>query len=158
MTEGLQIGGLILLAAALIGLVIWIVRRLHSTPEERERKRRLMIHRTGRLGDAEITEVGEDALFYRYLVRGVQYETSQDIGALRDRLPVNLEHLIGPAGLKYAVNNPANSILVCEEWNGCRATSVGRPASGGGTVNPSDGNPSLDANAVGHQPKDTALT
>ena len=147
MNEGLEIGGLIALATALVAIAIWIVRRVQGTPEQRERKRRLTIHATGRLGDAEITEVGEDALFYSYMVRGVQYTTSQDVSALRDRLPANLEHLIGPAGLKYSVNNPANSILVCEEWNGCRATSVRAPAAD-----------LLDANAVGHQPKDTALT
>ena len=100
-----------------------------------------------RLIDAEITEVGEDALFYSYVVRGVQYTTSQDVSALRDRLPANLARLIGPAGLKYKVNNPANSILVCEEWNGCRATSAGPPAPD-----------LLDANAVRHQREDTALT
>src|SRR5258708_288177 len=103
MSERLQLSALVLLALALISLAIWIMRRVQGTPEQRERKRLQMIHMTGRLGDAEITEVGEDVLFYTYFVRGVQYTTSQDVGALRARLPANLEHLIGPAGLKYAV-------------------------------------------------------
>ena len=157
MNEGFEIGGLLLLAAALIALIVWLVRRAQGTPEQRERRRRLLIHSTGRLGDAEITEVGENTLFYSYLVGGVQYTTSQDVGALRDRLPANLEHLIGPAGLKYSVNNPANSILVCEEWNGCRTTSIQTPS----IQTPSIQTPApdlLDANAVRHQPKDTALT
>src|SRR5258708_7637540 len=154
MIEGLEIGALILVAVALIALAVWIVQRVNGTPEQRERKRRLMIHTTGRLGDAEITEVGDDTLFYSYLVRGVQYTTSQDVGALRNRLPKNLEHLIGPAALKYTVNNPENSILVCEEWNGCRMKPARGAASAEGLLNKE----LLNADAVGHQPKDTALT
>jgi hypothetical protein len=153
MNEGIQIGALILVAVALIALAMWIVRRVHGTPEQRERKRRLMVNTTGRLGDAEITEVAENTLFYSYLARGVQYATSQDVTALRDRLPENIERLIGPAALKYTVNNPANSILVCEEWNGCRRTS-GTPSASP----PASASPLLDADAVRHQPKDTALT
>ena len=120
MSEGLQLTGLALLAIGLIALAVVIVRQVRGTPESREKKRRLMLHRTGRLGDAEITEVSENTLFYSYLARGVQYATAQDVSALRDQLPENLELVIGPAGLKYSVNNPANSIVVCEEWNGCR--------------------------------------
>lgn len=103
-----------------MALAVVIVRQVRGTAESREKQRRLLLHRTGRLGDAEITEVSEDTLFYSYLARGVQYETSQDISAVRDQLPENLELLIGPAALKYSVNNPANSIVVCEEWSGCR--------------------------------------
>lgn len=144
MNEGLELGALALLAVALIALAIYIVRRVRGTPESRERKRRLHIHHNGRLGDAEITEVNENTLFYSYTARGVQYATSQDISAIRDQLPENLETLIGTAGLKYLVNNPANSILVCEEWNGCRRKAGAAAAS-------------LDANAVGHQAQDSAF-
>ena len=55
-----------------------------------------------------------------------------------------MAQLIGTAGLKYLVNNPANSILVCEEWNGCRRKAGAAAAS-------------LDANAVGHQAQDSAF-
>ena len=68
-----------------------------------------------------ITEASADALYYSYCIRGVQYTASQDITALRERLPAEPERLIGVASLKYASNNPANSILVCEEWSGIRA-------------------------------------
>jgi hypothetical protein len=30
--------------------------------------------------------------------------------------------LIGPASLKYAPRNPANSILICERWSGLRVS------------------------------------
>jgi len=59
-------------------------------------------------------------LYYSYCIRGVQYEASQDITTLRDYLPSEPERLIGVATLKYATNNPANSILICEEWSGVR--------------------------------------
>ncbi len=121
MSAGAQVavisGVLVVLAVA----AILVARRIRGTPEKRERKRRLLVHRQGRLGDAVITESSEDALYYSYSVRGVQYAASQDISTLRDHLPAEPERLIGPASLKYATNNPANSILLCEEWSGLRA-------------------------------------
>lgn len=108
------------LAIALLAIAVAVVLRVHSTPERREQKRRLHIHRRGRLGDAMITEATEETLYYTYSIHGVQYTASQDIASLRGRLPAAAERLIGPASLKYIPNNPANSILICEEWNGLR--------------------------------------
>jgi hypothetical protein len=138
MSAGVQIGALCALAAALAALAIWFCLRLRSTPEKREQRRRIAVNTTGRLGDALVTEVSEDTLFYNYSLHGVQYAASQDISALRDRLPAGLERLIGPARMKYSPRNPANSILICEDWSGLRA-------------------PSLHANTVGHQPQDAPL-
>jgi hypothetical protein len=123
MTWHAQIGVICLLASAGIFAVWWIILRMRGDPEKKERERRLRVHRDGRLGDALITEATEDALYYTYSVRGVQYTASQEIAALRDRLPAEPERLIGVATLKYASNNPANSILICEEWSGLRAPS-----------------------------------
>ena len=107
-----------------IGFGVRLARRLMQTnPEKRERKRRLELHQHGRLGDALITEATEAMLYYSYTVRGVQYEASQDVSTLRDLLPPEPERLIGPASLKYSSRNPANSILICEEWSGLRAPS-----------------------------------
>jgi len=99
------------------------LRLMQANPEKRERKRRLELHRHGRLGDALITEATESMLYYSYSVRGVQYEASQDINGLRHLLPTEPERLIGPASLKYSSKNPGNSILICEEWSGLRAPS-----------------------------------
>ncbi len=123
MTLGAKIGFACALAAALAALAIWIARRMRATPEKRERLRRLSIHTTGRLGDAFLTEVRENLLHYTYKVRGVQYEASQDISALRDRLPADPDRMIGMVGMKYLSKNPANSILICEEWSGLREPS-----------------------------------
>jgi hypothetical protein len=119
-TQQLQMAALALAAAGLIALAVWIVVRRNSTPEKRERRRRLHIHATGRLGDALVTETDENLLYFSYSIRGVQYTASQDVSALRDRLPEDLSRLIGPSSMKYVSNNPANSILLCEEWSGLR--------------------------------------
>ena len=118
-----QLVALGVFAAAGIGAGWWMVSRMRGDPEKRERERRLRVHRDGRLGDAMITEATEDALYYTYSVRGVQYTASQEITALRDRLPAEPDRLIGLASLKYSPNNPANSILICEEWSGLRVPS-----------------------------------
>ena len=99
------------------------LRMMQANPEKRERKRRLFLHRHGRLGDALILEASDTLLYYSYSVRGVQYQASQDIGGLRHLLPIEPERLIGAASLKYSSKNPANSMLICEEWSGLRVPS-----------------------------------
>src|SRR5271154_631682 len=117
MTEGVQVAALCGIAVALVALAVWIAMRVHGTPEKRERKRRLNVHRLGRLGDAMVTEASDEVIYYSYSIRGVQYTASQDVSALREKLPAEPDRLIGIASLKYAPNNPANSILICEEWS-----------------------------------------
>jgi hypothetical protein len=124
LSDGAQIAALGALAAVLVALAVWVVLRVRGNPERRERKRRLWVHHRGRLGDAIITEANESIIYYSYSVRGVQYTASQDVGSLRDHLPSDPERLIGIASLKYATNNPANSILICEEWSGLRSPVV----------------------------------
>ena len=120
MTPTAEVAALGGLAAALIALAIFIALRVHGTPEKRERKRRLSVNKLGRLGDAMITEASDEVIYYSYSIRGVQYTASQDVTALRERLPADPDKLIGIASLKYSPNNPANSILICEEWSGLR--------------------------------------
>src|ERR1700687_1680157 len=115
-----KVGFACAVAAALAALAIWIARRMRSTPEKRERLRRLTLHTTGRLGDAFLTEVRENLLHYTYKVRGVQYEASQDVSAVRPPAPADPDRMIGMVGMKYLPKNPANSILICEEWSGLR--------------------------------------
>ena len=143
MTLGAKIGLACALAATLAALAIRIARRVRATPEKRERLRRLSIHTTGRLGDAFLTAVDENLLHYTYKVRGVQYEASQDVSSLRDHLPADPDRMIGMVGMKYLSKNPANSILLCEEWSGLREPF--RRVDPASVV-------SADSNAVGHQP------
>ena len=124
MSPGIKLILLGAVGAGTVGFGVRLALRLmQSNPEKRERKRRLELHRHGRLGDALITEATEAMLYYSYSVRGVQYEASQDLNGLRHLLPAEPERLIGPASLKYSSKNPANSILICEEWSGLRAPS-----------------------------------
>ena len=120
MTADLQIAALAALALILIAIGLWIVFRHKNTPEKRERRRRILLSRTGRLGDGFITETSDDAIFYSYSVGGVSYTASQEIGTLHAFLPPGHDRLIGHTFIKYAPRNPANSILLCEEWSGIR--------------------------------------
>jgi hypothetical protein len=121
MQAGLELAALGGLSIALIVLALWIVLQVRErNPERREFKRRLFVNQRGRLGDALITDATDSVIYYAYSVHGVQYAASQDITTLRDQLPGEPERLIGVANMKYAVRNPANSILICEEWSGVR--------------------------------------
>lgn len=111
------VGALVLLALGVYFFVRW-----KRQPKDKEKRRRLTVNQQGRIGDATITDVQGDTLFYSYSVRGVSYTASQDVAALRDQMPANPERLIGQAAsLKYSSQNPANSILLCEEWSGLRS-------------------------------------
>ena len=129
--------GVALLCGAAVLLVSgqawWILRSLRRSPDK-ERKRRENVNRFGRMGDAVITDVRDDSLYYTYEVRGVGYTASQDISGLREYLPAALERLIGHAGIKYDQRNPANSIMVREEWSGVRVTPGALPSEQAGSL------------------------
>jgi hypothetical protein len=112
---------------AVLGALIYILRRLRRNPKDKEKRRRLQVNQGGRLGDATITEVHESTIFYEYSVRGVLYTASQDVAQLREQIPTDVERLIGPVSLKYSPQNPANSIILCEDWSGLRGIA---PAKG----------------------------
>jgi hypothetical protein len=113
-----MVGGVSL---ALVAVAIYIVVRIRRTPKDKEQRRRLEVNSNGRLGDATILEISDDAIFYEYSVRGITYTASQDISKLRELIPCDPQRLVGrPASLKYSSQNPANSILLCEEWSGLR--------------------------------------
>jgi hypothetical protein len=119
--ESTSVIALVVAALVLIALGFLILMGIRRKPKDKEMRRRLVVNLHGRLGDATITEVQDNTLFYSYSVRGVTYTASQDISQLRAQIPNDLEKLIGPASLKYSPRNPANSIIVCEEWSGLRA-------------------------------------
>jgi hypothetical protein len=148
------ITGLACLAGGGALLAMWRAVRSRLSPERREQRRRFDINLNGRLGDALLTECHENTLYYTYEVRGVHYAASQDISALRDQLPDTPERLGGMVNMKYAAQNPANSILVCEEWSGLRAAP--RPADA--SAPSANGTALANSNGIGHQPQDSTLT
>jgi hypothetical protein len=122
-TGAIEVGLLSLLAIALMALGAWVFLSSRQTAAQREKRRRLAIHRAGRMGDATIVDVRDCILFYSYELHGVTYTTSQDVSDFKQQLPQETSHLIGPVGIKYAPRNPANSIIFCEHWNGLRPTT-----------------------------------
>lgn len=108
---------------------IFVVLRIRRKPKDKEKLRRMEVNTSGRLGDATITDITEDAIIYEYSVGGLTYTASQDISQLRELIPADSHRLIGrPASLKYTSQNPANSILLCEEWSGLRAGPANQPS------------------------------
>jgi len=55
---------------------------------------------------------------YSYSIRGVTYETAQDVTGLEER--ACLEKIVAgqPASVKYDPANPSNSILIADDWSG----------------------------------------
>jgi hypothetical protein len=110
------IGGFLLMAGG--ALLSWYRKR--PTPEELERRRRNSIAGIGKMGDGNITEVQDGMISYSYLVRGIEYFTTQDVSSLALQLPADGWSMIGPVSVKYDPRNPANSIVISEQWNGLR--------------------------------------
>jgi len=106
------------LLVAVVGIYSWYKKRL--SPEELERRRRQSIAAIGKMGDGNITEVQDGSIFYTYLVRGIEYAASQDVSALAIQLPADHWAMVGPVSVKYDPRNPANSIVISEQWNGLR--------------------------------------
>lgn len=117
---GIGIAALVLVAG--LALLAQRIFRKKPSPEELERRRRLGIHQEGKLGDAEIIDVDPAVplITYSYSVAGVGYTVAQELGALREMLPDDLMSMMGPVSIKFKPQNPANSIVLCEEWNGLR--------------------------------------
>lgn len=121
---------LVLPAAAIAGGLVLAFRKRRD-PQERERLRRLAVNERGRLADGYIVEATRTSVFYKYSVRGVEYTASQDVSTLSELIPGETERLIGPVTLKYLTANPANSIIVCENWTGLRSGPTGENAEEG---------------------------
>ena len=121
-TVTLALAGVLIVLVALIGYRTWVQSRI--TPDERERMRRARLVASGKMGDATLVEIRDELLFYSYDVRGVEYTASQDVSKLKQYLPADLSAL-GPVYVKYDARNPANSIVLAEQWSGVRASKAG---------------------------------
>jgi len=119
-----ELSFLALLAILLIVAGVLLFLSSRQTAAQREKRRRLALNKTGRMGDAMIIDVRDCVLYYSYEIRGVEYATAQDASDFRELLPRETSALIGPVGMKFAPKNPANSIVICEEWSGLRPAAL----------------------------------
>ena len=119
-----MIGMAVLAAAILLAAVAFAIRthRNRPTSAELERRRRVQIYRDGKMGDGEIVDVQTESssIVYSYSVAGVIYTASQDLTALQSSLPSDMMAMVGPVSVKFDPRNPANSIVICEDWSGLR--------------------------------------
>jgi hypothetical protein len=124
--EALWIGIVVFIVVLVAGLLLWRVLRRKSDPAELERLRRASIYRDGKMGDGEIMDVdavssdGAILIVYAYSVAGVVYTASQEVMVLRSLLPPDLMTMVGPISIRFDPRNPANSIVLCEDWSGLR--------------------------------------
>jgi len=119
LAEEITIALAIVLVILLATLGYRAYQRSKITPEERERRRRSWLVATGKMGDAVLVEIRDTLVFYTYGVRGVEYTASQDVAMLSGKVPPDLS-ANGAVSVKYDPRNPANSIVVAEEWSGLR--------------------------------------
>jgi hypothetical protein len=111
--------------SALIGLLAYRLLRRELSPEEIETARRSYLTANGHIVDGSLIDatpnlVHPQTLFYSYRVGGVEYECTQDISTLTDRvrLDPSMSELDLPIQVRYNGANPGDSIVVAETWNG----------------------------------------
>jgi len=111
-------GGVCLVALGTIGFMM--ARR--PSAKQREERRRRRLASIGRIVDGSLIgaeppeEATPRAIIYRYRIAGVTYECSQDVSSLSSMVE-NLR-LDYPVQVRYSRENPADSIVVSETWNG----------------------------------------
>lgn len=75
-----------------------------------------------------IDVLDNESIVHEYDVGGVCYTATRDLSSLNAQVPAERWRLIGPAPIKYANRNPANSIVLCETWSGiARTEGVAQP-------------------------------
>jgi len=122
--ETVTVALIVLLALVVAAMAFRAWRLSRISPEERERQRRAALVSRGKMGDATVVEFRGDHLFYSYAVRGVAYTASQDVSALKPYLPADLSALMAHILVKYDPRNPANSIVLAEDWSGLRVNQA----------------------------------
>lgn len=118
------IGGI---SIALAGYAL--LRRKPKTAADLERERRDLLGNIGRITDGTVIDVQElsdnperpaTMLIFRYDVAGVSYEASQDVTYLRQWINLHSCRLGVPTSVRYDPQNPGNSMVISEKWNGLR--------------------------------------
>ena len=106
-----------------------LLRRKPKTAADIERERRELLGNIGRITDGTVIDVQElidnperpaTMLIFRYDVAGVSYEASQDVTYLRQWINLQSCRLGVPTSVRYDPQNPGNSMVISERWNGLR--------------------------------------
>jgi len=113
-------------AVAIAGAAVYLFLRKPLTPEQKEEKRRTRLAAVGRVIDGTLIDTAPQnaeprALIYRYRVSGVTYECGQNVSMLTSLLPDlgDAAAVFGlPVQVRYDRDNPADSIVISETWNG----------------------------------------
>jgi hypothetical protein len=144
------IAALSVAAGTAIGITTYVLTRKRPTAEELERQRRDLLATTGRITDGTImdtlvndtmaNEAGTppagspdgpaqpsepfptpQVIVYNYRIAGVTYECAQDVSTLAEYVRGIRSDL--PIQVRYAPQNPGNSIVVADTWSGLRLNS-----------------------------------
>jgi hypothetical protein len=118
----LMVGGIAagVIVALTFAAVLFVISR-RPTAKQLEERRRQRLAAVGRIVDGSLIDVAPaesepQVLIYSYRIAGVTYECSQDVSALGPMV-TNLR-LDYPVQVRYSRDNPADSIVVAETWNG----------------------------------------
>jgi hypothetical protein len=119
----------IALGALAVVLAVVALRRRRKTVPDQERERREFLDRVGRITDGNVLDVQEmepegerltQLILYQYEIAGVEYQCSQDVTRLRHWINLHSCRLGLPTSVKYDPQNPGNSLVISERWNGLR--------------------------------------
>jgi hypothetical protein len=125
----LRLYTLVIGASGALAALYFMLRRKPKTAQELEHERRLFLEQVGRITDGTVIDVQEmngngnqaaTLLIYQYDVAGVEYEASQDVTYLRQRINLHSCRLGVPTSVRYDPQNPGNSMVVSEGWMGLR--------------------------------------
>ena len=126
-------------AAALAAMAGWLVLRTRPSADEVERARRQFLVQSGRLIDGMLLDIYDveakdgrtlTMLLFSYRIGGVDYESSQDITAMREVVNAAEVRAGFPCTVRYQPGNPYNSIVVGEGWTGLRERIPQLPSYG----------------------------
>lgn len=124
-----QIAGGVAAILVLLALAAWLLLRRKPTEDELEAQRRGFLVQSGRLVDGMLLDLYDvealdgrtrHMLLYNYRIAGVDYECSQDVTMLADRLNPEQIRIGFPCSVRYQPGNSQNSIVVAEGWSGLR--------------------------------------
>jgi len=131
----LKIYTIVLSVIAVALAVFGLSRRKTKTSDDIERERRTFLDQVGRITDGSVLDVQEtyvetapgkdpkfhQLLLYQYEIAGVEYNCSQDVTYLRQWINLHSCRLGLLTSVKYDPQNPGNSIVISEFWNGLRS-------------------------------------